>query len=71
MKASVLSSRHLTKAGVDMLFTLRKSPLPQFQSRIGEKAIEMVCGFIHHTSIDDERAPITLGSGLGSCCYTF
>ena len=53
-----------------VVHTLRKSPLPQFQSRIGEKAIEMVCGFIHHTSIDDERAPITLGSGLGSCCYT-
>ena len=53
-----------------VVHTLRKSPLPQFQSRIGEKAIEIVCGFMHHTSIDDERTPITLGVGLGSCCYT-
>jgi hypothetical protein len=43
-----------------IVWTLISTPEQSYEMRVGENAIEMVCGFIHHTSVDDIRHPIMI-----------
>ena len=57
-----------------VVWTLVETPEKKYEARIGEKAIEMLCGFVHHTSVNDMRMPIMIDRNHNNknitCCYT-